>query len=113
MLARRLVESGVKFVEVELGGWDTHYNQGTEMGSFGRNALDLSNSMMAFWTDLTSYQDELTVMTMTEFGRTVKQNGSGGTDHGRGSCNFILGKNVKGGIVHGSVGSLSGLFLVK
>lgn len=101
------MDVGLEIGFAESGGWDTHYNQGTEMGSFGRNALDLSNSITAFWTDLSSYQDELTVMTMTEFGRTVKQNGSGGTDHGRGSCNFIFGNDVKGGIVHGSVGSLA------
>lgn len=101
------MDVGLEIGFAESGGWDTHYNQGTEMGSFGRNALDLSNSMTAFWTDLTFYQDDLTIMTMTEFGRTVKQNGSGGTDHGRGSCNFILGNNVKGGIVHGSVASLA------
>jgi uncharacterized protein (DUF1501 family) len=41
-------------------------------------------------------------MTMTEFGRTVHQNGTGGTDHGRASCNFILGNDVNGGIVHGN-----------
>ncbi len=43
----------------------------------------------------------MTIMTMTEFGRTVKQNGTGGTDHGRGGCNFIVGNNVSGGLVHG------------
>jgi uncharacterized protein (DUF1501 family) len=52
-------------------------------------------------------QDDVTVMTMTEFGRTVKQNGTGGTDHGRGSCNFILGNGVSGGKVHGLVNPLS------
>lgn len=46
-------------------------------------------------------------MTMTEFGRTVKQNGTGGTDHGRASCNFILGNDVNGGMVHGSVAPLA------
>jgi uncharacterized protein (DUF1501 family) len=46
-------------------------------------------------------------MTMTEFGRTVKQNGTGGTDHGRASCNFILGNDVNGGVVHGNVQSLA------
>jgi uncharacterized protein (DUF1501 family) len=53
------------------------------------------------------YQDEVTVMTMTEFGRTVKQNGTGGTDHGRGSCNFILGNDVNGGLVHGNMQPLA------
>lgn len=60
------MDVGLEIGFAESGGRDTHYNQGTEMGSFGRNALDLSNSMMAFWTDLTFYQDDLTIMTMTE-----------------------------------------------
>ena len=101
------MDVGLEIGFTESGGWDTHYNQGTEMGIFGRNALDFSNSITAFWADIESYQDEVTVMTMTEFGRTVKQNGSGGTDHGRASCNFIIGKDVNGGIVHGSVKSLA------
>jgi uncharacterized protein (DUF1501 family) len=62
---------------------------------------------MAFWTDMGTLQDDVTIMTMTEFGRTVKQNGTGGTDHGRGSCNFILGNDVAGGKVHGNVNSLA------
>jgi uncharacterized protein (DUF1501 family) len=101
------MDVGLEIGFAESGGWDTHYNQGTEMGIFGRNILDFGNSITAFWTDLDSYQDEVTVMTMTEFGRTVKQNGSGGTDHGRASCNFILGKDVNGGIVHGTVKPLA------
>jgi uncharacterized protein (DUF1501 family) len=63
--------------------------------------------MTAFWNDMGAYQDDLTVMTMTEFGRTVRQNGTGGTDHGRGSCNFILGNDVSGGLVHGKVNTLA------
>lgn len=97
------LDVGLEIGFAESGGWDTHYNQGKENGQFGRNAMDLSNSITAFWSDLQAYQDDLTVMTMTEFGRTVKQNGSGGTDHGRGSCNFILGNNVNGGIIHGEI----------
>jgi uncharacterized protein (DUF1501 family) len=63
----------------------------------------LAQSIAAFWNDLGSYQDDVAVMTMTEFGRTVHENGSGGTDHGRASCSFILGNDVNGGKVHGSV----------
>lgn len=94
---------GMEVAFAESGGWDTHFNQGTDTGIFARNVNDLSNSMMAFWTDMGTLQDDVTVMTMTEFGRTVKQNGTGGTDHGRASCNFILGNGVNGGLVHGSV----------
>ncbi|HCY89842.1 MAG TPA: hypothetical protein DHV17_06240, partial [Chitinophagaceae bacterium] len=99
---------GLEIGFAESGGWDTHYNQGTELGPFARNGGDLSNSIIAFWTDLgPGWQDEVTIMSMTEFGRTVKQNGSGGTDHGRASCNFILGNKVKGGRVYGEVKPLA------
>lgn len=101
------MDVGMEVAFAESGGWDTHFNQGTDAGVFARNVTDLSNCMMAFWSDLSGYQDEVTVMTMTEFGRTVAQNGTGGTDHGRASCNFILGNGVKGGIVHGLVNPLS------
>lgn len=101
------MDVGLELAFAESGGWDTHFNQGTETGIFARNVNDLSMSIMAFWTDMVQYQDDLTIMTMTEFGRTVKQNGTGGTDHGRASCNFILGNDVHGGLVHGKVAPLA------
>lgn len=101
------MDVGLEVAFAESGGWDTHFNQGAENGIFSRNVNDLSQSIMAFWTDMSEYQDDLTVMTMTEFGRTVKQNGTGGTDHGRASCNFILGNDVNGGLVHGKVEPLA------
>ena len=101
------MDVGLEVGFAESGGWDTHYNQGTETGTFSRNVADLSNAITAFWTDLTTYHDDVEVMTMTEFGRTVAQNGSNGTDHGRASCMFILGNNINGGMVHGKVPELS------
>lgn len=101
------MDVGMEVAFAESGGWDTHFNQGKDTGVFARNVTDLSESMMAFWTDMHKYQDDVTVMTMTEFGRTVAQNGTGGTDHGRGSCNFILGNGVLGGKVHGIVNPLA------
>ncbi|MES2416712.1 MAG: DUF1501 domain-containing protein [Bacteroidota bacterium] len=101
------MDVGMEVAFAESGGWDTHFNQGAETGIFARNVNDLSNCIMAFWNDLAKYQDDVTVMTMTEFGRTVAQNGTGGTDHGRGSCNFILGNGVNGGLVHGLVNPLA------
>ena len=83
------------------------FNQGTDSGIFARNVADLGNCVAAFWNDLDSFQDDVTVMTMTEFGRTVHQNGTGGTDHGRASCNFILGSRVAGGKVYGDVKPLA------
>lgn len=101
------MDVGLEVAFAESGGWDTHFNQGKENGVFARNVGDLSNSITAFWNDMGAYQDDITIMTMTEFGRTVKQNGTGGTDHGRASCNFILGAGVSGGIVHGTVPTLA------
>ncbi|MEN0055945.1 MAG: DUF1501 domain-containing protein [Mucilaginibacter sp.] len=101
------MDVGLEVAFAESNGWDTHFNQGTGNGVFARNVADLSNSIMALWTDLGAYQDDVTVMTMTEFGRTVHQNGTGGTDHGRASCNFILGNNINGGLVYGNMKPLA------
>jgi uncharacterized protein (DUF1501 family) len=101
------MDVGLEIAFAESGGWDTHYNQGREAGTFSRNVADLSNSITAFWTDISAYQNDVEVMTMTEFGRTVAQNGSNGTDHGRASCMFVLGNDVNGGKVHGVVPELA------
>lgn len=101
------MDVGLEVAFTECGGWDTHYNQGVDTGVFARNVNDLSECITAFWKDIEAYQDDVDVMTMTEFGRTVKQNGTGGTDHGRGSCMFILGNDVNGGKVHGNLPILS------
>lgn len=98
---------GLQIGFAESGGWDTHVQQGTVNGTFAQRARDLSGSIEAFWTDLGErYHDDVVLMTMTEFGRTVHENGSGGTDHGRGSCMFVLGNFVDGGKVHGSLAEL-------
>jgi len=90
---------GLEIAFAESGGWDTHVQQAA---TFGRQARDLAHSIQAFWTDLGAYQDQVVLTTMTEFGRTVRENGSGGTDHGHGSCLFVLGNSMDGGKVHGS-----------
>ncbi len=66
-----------------------------------RRADDLGRSIAAFWQDLGGHRDDVVLMTMTEFGRTAAENGSAGTDHGHGSCLFVLGAGVDGGKVHG------------
>jgi uncharacterized protein (DUF1501 family) len=105
----QLVKSGVglEVAFAETGGWDTHVQQGTARGTFARRAQDLAASLAALWTDLGEHRDDVVVMTMTEFGRTVRENGAGGTDHGHGSCLFVLGNRVAGGRVHGSFPGLS------
>jgi uncharacterized protein (DUF1501 family) len=101
------MDVGLEIAFAECGGWDTHFNQGTETGTFSRNVNDLSTAIAAFWTDMGAYQDDVEIMTMTEFGRTVHQNGTNGTDHGRGSCMFIVGNDIQGGKVHGNVPELA------
>jgi uncharacterized protein (DUF1501 family) len=92
---------GLEIAFAESGGWDTHVQQGTVQGAFSNRAGDLARSIAAFWIDLGSQRDDVMLMTMTEFGRTVHENGSGGTDHGRASCLFVLGASIDGGEVHG------------
>lgn len=101
------MDVGLEIAFAESTGWDTHLNQGSVQGIFARNANDLSRSIIAFWKDIEKHQDDVVVLTMTEFGRTVKQNGTRGTDHGRASCSFIIGNHLDGGIVHGSVPELA------
>lgn len=101
------MEVGLEIGFAESGGWDTHINQGTINGAFARNLKDFGDSIAAFWTDLGGYQDDVSLMTMTEFGRTVHQNGTGGTDHGRASCLFLLDNALTGGKVINQMGSLS------
>ena len=101
------MEVGMEVAFAESGGWDTHFNQGAANGALARNFKDFSDSIAAFWKDLEAYHDEVTVMTMTEFGRTAHQNGTGGTDHGRASCLFVLGNDVQGGKVYQNIKSLA------
>lgn len=97
---------GLEVAFIESTGWDTHVQQGRGTGIFARHAHDLADAIAAFWIDLGDRSEDVVLMTMTEFGRTVHENGSGGTDHGRASCLFVLGAEVNGGRVHGNVGSL-------
>jgi uncharacterized protein (DUF1501 family) len=94
---------GLEIALAESTGWDTHVQQA---GTFAELARDLSSSISAFWKDVESHQDRVVLVTMTEFGRTVHENGSLGTDHGRASCVFVLGNQVDGGKVHGRIPEL-------
>ena len=105
----QLVKAGVglEIAFAESNGWDTHARQQAPYGGFTRNTTDLGSSIAAFWQDVENFQDEVMVMTMTEFGRTIHQNGSLGTDHGRASCMFVLGNAIDGGKVYGEVPPLA------
>ncbi|GAB4417376.1 MAG: DUF1501 domain-containing protein [Anaerolineales bacterium] len=91
-------EVGLEVAAIDLGGWDTHFAQGNLMKNL---MADLSAGLAAFHADLYAYADKLTVVTISEFGRRVAENGSLGTDHGHGSMMMLLGGNVNGRLIHG------------
>jgi uncharacterized protein (DUF1501 family) len=92
---------GVEAAFTDVGGWDTHQNQGAVDGQLANRLSDFSSSIAAFWRDLGDDAGNITLVTMSEFGRTARQNGTGGTDHGHANAMFVLGGNVKGGKVYG------------
>ena len=92
---------GVEAAFTDVSGWDTHQNQGGVTGQLADRLRDFSSSIAAFWRDLGDSAETVTLVTMSEFGRTARQNGTGGTDHGHANAMFVLGANVKGGKVYG------------
>lgn len=92
---------GLEIAFAESGGWDTHANQGASQGSLARRLGELGNGLAALYSDLGDKMSDVVILTMSEFGRTVRQNGNNGTDHGHGTCFFALGGNVNGGRVLG------------
>ena len=91
---------GLEVACLDLDGWDTHENQGTNGGGFAELAGTLGRGLHAFYTDLRERMGNITVVAMSEFGRRVGENGSNGTDHGHGNVMFLLGGGVKGGQVY-------------
>lgn len=92
---------GLEVAFTDVGGWDTHANQGAGQGQLANRLTEFSNGISALYADLKDRADEVVILTMTEFGRTAKENGNRGTDHGHGSVMFALGGSVKGGKVYG------------
>ena len=92
---------GLEVAFADVGGWDTHANQGASRGQLSNRLQDFSQALAALYRDLGDRMSNIVILTMTEFGRTIRQNGSGGTDHGHASCLFALGGPVKGGKVYG------------
>ncbi len=90
---------GVEVAEADLGGWDTHAQQGPLTGELAGLMTDLAGSLAAFHLDMQARLGNVTLVVMSEFGRRADQNSSLGTDHGHGNCMFVLGGNVAGGRV--------------
>jgi len=93
---------GVEIAFVDIGGWDTHNNEGgVDGGELPPRLGQFSQSLSAFYRDLGDRMGDVVLLTMSEFGRTARENGNAGTDHGKANVMFVLGGPVKGGRVHG------------
>src|SRR5688500_11209989 len=94
-------DRGVGVAFADVGGWATHNNQGGATGLLANRLGDFASAIAALTTDLGDRMEDVVILTMSEFGRTVRQNGTGGTDHGHGGAMFAIGGAVKGGKVYG------------
>jgi uncharacterized protein (DUF1501 family) len=92
---------GVQVAFADIGGWDHHVNEGSTQGQIANVLHEFSQSIAAFWTDLGDLAEDTVVVTMSEFGRTARENGNRGTDHGHANVMFVMGGPVKGGKVYG------------
>jgi len=93
------LDLGVRVVTLDFGGWDTHQDQSS---TFGGSVNALSSGLQAFWRDLGNEAERVNVVVMSEFGRRLRANTSGGTDHGFGNAMMVLGARVKGGHMLGA-----------
>jgi uncharacterized protein (DUF1501 family) len=89
---------GVEMAFADIGGWDHHVN---EEGVLANLLREYGQSLSAFWKDMGDRMNDVVVVTMSEFGRTARENGSRGTDHGHANSMFVMGGSVKGGKVYG------------
>ncbi len=92
---------GMEIAFADMGGWDTHVNQGNDQGQLALRLTDLGQALSAFAIDLGERMRDVCVLTMSEFGRTIRENGTGGTDHGHGTAMLVLGGTVAGKQVAG------------
>ncbi|HET6366035.1 MAG TPA: DUF1501 domain-containing protein [Pseudomonadales bacterium] len=92
---------GLEVAFADTGGWDTHAVQGAERGQLANRLTDFAQGLAALDRDLGDRMADVVVLTMSEFGRTVRENGNRGTDHGRATAMLVLGGPVRGGKVYG------------
>jgi uncharacterized protein (DUF1501 family) len=99
----RLIKAdlGLEIAFTEIEGWDTHVNQGGAKGQMANRLKDLADGLAAFYRDLGDRLGEVALITLSEFGRTARENGNRGTDHGHANVMFALGGPVRGGKVYG------------
>jgi len=92
---------GLEVAFTDVGGWDTHAGEGGAQGQLGNRLRDYGQAIAAFAKDLGSRMADVTLVTVSEFGRTVRENGNRGTDHGHANVMLLAGGGVKGGKVYG------------
>jgi uncharacterized protein (DUF1501 family) len=92
---------GLEVAFADIGGWDTHVNQGAAKGQLAARLDDFARSVAALVADLDDRMADIVVLTMSEFGRAVAENGNRGTDHGHGNAMMVIGGGVRGGRVYG------------
>lgn len=98
---------GLEVAFTDVGGWDTHVNQGNSRGQLANLLQQFSAGIAALYQDLGQRMDDVVILTMSEFGRTVHENGNRGTDHGHANAMFVMGNGVRGGKVYGRWPGLS------
>jgi uncharacterized protein (DUF1501 family) len=92
---------GLEVAFTDIGGWDTHVNEGNSRGQLANRLQDFGAGIAALATDLGKQMDDVVILTMSEFGRTARENGNRGTDHGHANAMFVIGNSVCGGKVYG------------
>ncbi len=91
----------IQLVFLDLGGWDTHVNQGAAQGQLANRLKQLGDGLASLTKGLGPLYDDTMILVMSEFGRTVRENGNGGTDHGHGNVLWVLGGGIQGGKIYG------------
>jgi uncharacterized protein (DUF1501 family) len=94
-------DPGIVLACVSLGGWDTHVNQGAADGRLANHLKPLGDGLAEFKRRLGAAYDDTVILVVSEFGRTARENGDGGTDHGHGNVMWLMGGRVRGGCVYG------------
>ncbi|HXW61842.1 MAG TPA: DUF1501 domain-containing protein [Candidatus Acidoferrales bacterium] len=91
---------GLEVAFLDSGGWDHHVNEGGTQGQLSNLLRDLGQGIAAFHRDMGDRMGDVVFVSMSEFGRTARENGNRGTDHGHANCMFVMGGDVKGGKVY-------------